>query len=163
MNQINILHRIKAPELEIESWLNTSSPISLSDFLGKTIVLHSFQMLCPGCILHGLPQTQKIADYFDSKDVQVIGLHTVFEHHEAMQRKSLEAFLYEFKYSFPVGIDRASVSESPIPITMDKYGFRGTPSLVLIDKQGYIAKHYFGSVSDLELGSEITKLVQALV
>lgn len=162
MNQKSSLNSFKAPELDVESWLNTDTPIFLKDFLGIPIVLHSFQMLCPGCILHGLPQTQRLANYFESKQVKVIGIHTVFEHHDAMQKKSLEAFLYEFKYTFPVGIDRASRSETPIPVTMERYGLRGTPSLVLIDKMGYIAKSYFGSVSDMELGYEITRLLYSM-
>ena len=78
-----------------------------------------------------------------------------------MQKNSLEAFIFEFKYSFPIGIDHPNPSGSPIPVTMENYGFRGTPSLVLIDKQGFIVKHYFGKVSDLELGSEITKLIRS--
>lgn len=151
--------KIKAPELETEDWINSSSKIYLKDFIGKPIVLHSFQMLCPGCILHGLPQTQRLFNYFDKNEVQILGLHTVFEHHSAMQKNSLEAFVHEFKYSFPIGIDKINSNGSPIPLTMEKYQLRGTPSLVLIDREGYIAKHYFGSISDLELGSEIRKLI----
>lgn len=154
------LQRIKAPELETEAWFNSSWNLSLGEFLGKPVVLHAFQMLCPGCILHGLPQTQRLFDYFDPKEVQILGLHTVFEHHSAMQKNSLEAFVHEFRYKFPIGIDRVNPSGSQIPVTMERYDLKGTPSLVLIDKQGLIAKHYFGSISDLELGSEITKLIK---
>ena len=37
---------------------------------------------------------------------------------------------------------------------------RGTPSLVLIDRHGYVRKHAFGPVEDLRLGAEIGALTQ---
>jgi hypothetical protein len=37
---------------------------------------------------------------------------------------------------------------------------RGTPSLVLIDRQGLIRKHAFGSSDDLRIGAEIGALTQ---
>jgi hypothetical protein len=37
---------------------------------------------------------------------------------------------------------------------------RGTPSLVLIDKQGLVRKHTFGPVDDLRIGAEIGALTQ---
>ena len=37
---------------------------------------------------------------------------------------------------------------------------RGTPSLVLIDRHGYVRKHTFGAVDDLRLGAEIGALTQ---
>jgi hypothetical protein len=35
---------------------------------------------------------------------------------------------------------------------------RGTPSLVLIDRQGLIRKHSFGPAEDLRIGAEIGAL-----
>jgi hypothetical protein len=49
---------------------------------------------------------------------------------------------------------------SPIPHTMERYKMRGTPSLVLIDKQGLVRKHTFGPVDDLRIGAEIGALTQ---
>jgi peroxiredoxin len=72
-----------APEWRVQKWFNTKKPIQLSDLRGKVVVLHTFQMLCPGCVMYGLPQAQKIYNMFPKKDVAVIGLHTVFEHHDA--------------------------------------------------------------------------------
>ena len=79
-----LLHQ-EAPALDVGSWLNTNIPLSLARLRGKVVVLHAFQMLCPACIMQGLPQVNKIFKTFLPNDVAVIGLHTVFEHHEAMQ------------------------------------------------------------------------------
>lgn len=73
-----------AHELAVSQWFNTPDPISLTALRGKVIVIEAFQMLCPGCVSHGLPQAQRIHDLFPREDVVVLGLHTVFEHHAAM-------------------------------------------------------------------------------
>jgi hypothetical protein len=81
----------------------------------------------------------------------VIGLHTVFEHHAAMTPVSLEAFLHEYQIAFPVGVDAAGEGH-PIPKTMGAYGMRGTPSTIVIDRDGRIVRHSFGAEDDLALG-----------
>ncbi len=147
-----------APELEIATWLNTPVPLSLAGLRGRVVVLHTFQMLCPGCVLHGVPQAQRIHDLFAHDEVQVIGVHTVFEHHEAMREASLKAFLHEFRVTFPVGIDRHAENEAT-PLTMARYALRGTPSLVLIDRAGRIRAQQFGQVDDMAVGAQIAQLV----
>lgn len=117
-------------------------------------------MLCPGCVSHSLPQAMKVAQTFSSDDVAVIGLHTVFEHHSAQgTREALSAFMHEYRITFPVAIDKPSKND-PIPHTMKRYQMRGTPSLILIDREGYLRKHAFGRADDLALGAEIMALVQ---
>lgn len=75
----------KAPELSVEKWLNTEKPISIKNSLGKVMVFEAFQMLCPGCVLEGLPKFQRLYNYFSSnKNIVLFGLHTVFEHYQPM-------------------------------------------------------------------------------
>lgn len=149
---------ILAPEWEVTQWFNTAQPLRLTDLRGKVVVLHTFQMLCPGCVLYGLPQAQKTLATFDSSEVSVIGLHTVFEHQEVMTPKALEAFIHEYRYTFPIGVDQPG-GQSGLPLTMRAYGMRGTPSLVLIDHRGYIRKHSFGHEGDMRVGADIAALV----
>jgi hypothetical protein len=73
-----------APEFEADEWLNSPGPVSLASLRGKVVLLPAFQMLCPGCVLHGLPQTQRVHAAIRRDDFAVLGLHTVFEHHQAM-------------------------------------------------------------------------------
>ncbi|MBV6493712.1 MAG: hypothetical protein LDLANPLL_01735 [Turneriella sp.] len=145
------------PEIEAASWLN-SPPLTIEKERGKVILIYAFQMLCPGCVTHASPQVQKVRDFYGADTLTVIGLHSVFEHHEAMREESLKAYLYEFKYTFPVAIDTPGI-EIPIPQTMAKLGLRGTPSILLVDKKGRIARHFFGQMDDLYLGTEIGLLL----
>jgi len=148
-----------APEFEIRSWLNTNTPLSLAQCRGKVVMTVAFQMLCPGCVEISLPQAKQVNAAFSPNDVQVIGLHTVFEHHEAMQEVSLRAFLHEYRIGFPVGIDAPSDDRS-MPRTMQRYQMRGTPTLLLIDRQGRLRKQQFGHTPDLLLGAEIMALIK---
>ena len=149
-----------APELDTSAWLNASAPITLAGLRGRVVVIEAFQMLCPGCVQHGLPQLARVREAFPEPDVAVLGLHTVFEHHAAQgTRVALEAFLHEYRYGFPVGIDRPGDDGDPIPRTMRAYALRGTPSLLLIDRRGRLRQHTFGQVSELRLGAEIQSLI----
>src|SRR5690606_897337 len=104
-----------APELAVSQRFNSPRPLSLAALRGKVIVLHAFQMLCPGCVAHALPQAERLHRLFNHRsDVAVVGLHTVFEHHAAMTPVSLEAFIHEYRLTFPIGVDEASNGD-PIP------------------------------------------------
>jgi peroxiredoxin len=150
-----------APPLIIERWFNSDQPITLEDLRGQIVVLHAFQMLCPGCVSTAIPQARKLNEIAKSIDgLTVLGIHTVFEHHAAMTPVSLEAFLQEYKITFPVAVDRAS-PDGPIPQTMLAYGFRGTPSTVIIDREGRIARHSFGAEDDLAHGLILGNLLSA--
>ena len=147
-----------APELQVLEWLNTPKPIRLADLRGRVVVRHAFQMRCPGGVLHGLPQATKIHDTFSGDDVAVIGLHTVFEHHEAMNPAALRVFVHEYRLRFPIGIDQASPHQG-LPLTMRALALEGTPSLVLIDRRGDIRLQHFGRIDDLALGAWIGQLM----
>ncbi len=150
----------QAPELQATHWFNTKAPVTLQSLRGRVVLIEAFQMLCPGCVSHGLPQAQRVAATFNEKDVAVIGLHTVFEHHAGQGKKeALEAFLHEYRITFPVGIDAPSDGGS-LPRTMTEYNMQGTPTLLLIDREGRLRKHKFGMEQDLTLGAEIMALMR---
>ncbi len=145
------------PDWSVDQWFNTPKPVSLPDLRGKVVVIEAFQMLCPGCVAYGLPLAQQVHDLFPRDDVAVIGLHTVFEHHSAMMPVSLKAFLHEYRITFPVGVDMPGTST--LPVTMERYDLRGTPSMLLLDRTGGLVVHHFGQISPLKLGAEIASLV----
>jgi hypothetical protein len=149
---------MRMPELEVSRWFNTPEPITLAGLRGRVAALHAFQMLCPGCVAHGLPQTQRLRRTFPENQLAVIGLHTVFEHHAVMGPDALEAFIHEYRIDFPVGVDRPS-GQDGIPLTMAALGLRGTPSLLLFDHEGQLRLHHFGQIDDLALGAVIGQLI----
>lgn len=146
-----------APEWQTSQWFN-SPPLRLDALRGRVVVLEVFQMLCPGCVAHALPQALEIAQTFRPEEVAVIGLHSVFEHHAAMTPVALEAFLHEYRIGFPVGVDLA-VAGSLIPATMQAYAMQGTPTTILIDRAGRLRLQHFGRLRDLAMGAQVAALV----
>lgn len=147
-----------APEWQVDVWLNTQAPLELSQLRGRVVLLHAFQMLCPGCVSHAVPQAERMHREYAEQGVSVIGLHTVFEHHAAMTPLALAAFLHEYHVTHPVAVDVA-VEGTPIPATMHRYEMRGTPTLILIDRAGKLRLNQFGRMDDLRLGMMLGQLL----
>lgn len=145
-----------APDWSTTEWFG-SDPLDLPTLRGRVIALEAFQMLCPSCVSHGLPQATRLARTFGA-DLTVIGLHSVFEHHDAMTPTSLKAFLAEYQIPFPVAVD-AHRDGNPTPVTFARYGMRGTPTTVLIDRAGNVRAHCFGVVDDMTLAATVTRLL----
>ncbi|MFU8877341.1 MAG: TlpA family protein disulfide reductase, partial [Wenzhouxiangellaceae bacterium] len=146
------------PDWSVEQWLNASGPLTLEGLKGRVVMIHTFQMLCPGCVQHAVPQAERIHQKLAGDDLIVVGLHTVFEHHDAMGPDALRAFLHEYRITHPIGIDRPVPGER-VPATMQRWQLRGTPSLVLLDRTGCLRLHRFGRVDDLELGLMLGRLL----
>ncbi|NGM46224.1 TlpA family protein disulfide reductase [Rhodobacter sp. SGA-6-6] len=145
------------PAIQASDWLNTDDPPRLAGLKGRVVAVEAFQMLCPGCVSHGLPQAQRIRQTFRPEDVMVIGLHSVFEHHAAMTPVALKAFLHEYRIRFPVAVDAAG--QGPMPRTMAEWGLEGTPTLILFDRQGRMRARHLGQVPDMAVGAEIMQLM----
>ena len=123
------------------------------------MVACAFQMLCPGCVFHAIPQLKAVYALFAPLGALVVGLHTVFEHHEAMTTMSLRAFLHENRIHFPVGVDSPPDDGGAVPQTMQAYQMQGTPTLLLIDHAGRLRRQVFGHIPDLELGAAVASIV----
>lgn len=154
----NTLQFDLAPEWQVSQWFNCPQPINTNQLRGKVVLLHAFQLLCPGCVSHGVSLAERVHRQLAGDDLVVIGLNTVFEHHAAMTPVVLEAFLHENQITHAVGVDEHAVG-SAIPITMSRYQLRGTPSLVIIDREGKIRLNEFGRVDELRLGHVLGKLL----
>ncbi len=144
------------PELSVSRWFNTEEPLSLAVLKGRVVLLLAFQMLCASSRKHGLPQAFRFAQRFDPNEVTVIGLHTVFENHDAMPPGKLAEFIEKSGLPFPVGVDAPDGAKPPK--TMTAYEMRGTPSMLLFDRQGRLRRHYMGEVDDIRLAADTMAL-----
>ncbi|WP_208543486.1 TlpA disulfide reductase family protein [Rathayibacter sp. VKM Ac-2801] len=143
--------------LDVSEWIGGTAPAD-AELRGRVVVIEAFQMLCPGCVAHGLPLARRIRRAFDPDEVVVLGLHTVFEHHAVMGRDALEVFLAEYRIDFPVAVDRPVPGRS-VPATMDRYRFPGTPSTLVVGRDGVLRSTFFGAVDDLEIGALLGRLL----
>lgn len=134
-----------------ERWFNAEQDFSLKKLRGQVVALHTFQLLCPGCVQQSLPQMARL-ESMSLAGLAIVGLHTVFEHHAAMGPEILAAFLHENRIAYPVAVD-AHVAGQAQPLTMAALGLRGTPSLLLLDRQLRERYRHFGVMDDLALGT----------
>ncbi len=147
------------PEIIASAWLNVEKPMSLKALRGKVVVMAAFQMLCKGSNNHALPQMTRLSRSFQRDEVEIIGLHMVFEKHDEMTPKKLAEFATEHDLDFPIAIDKAGKHPlEDLPLTMAAYEIQGTPTILLFDRQGRLRRHYLGQVDDLRLGAEIMAL-----
>ncbi len=151
-----------APPLVVSQWFNTKQAITLDQLRGKVVLIDVFQMLCPGCVMQSMPQAVRLWHHYRASpvadDVVILGLHSVFEHHAVMCPPALAVYLYEFRIPFPVGVDCPAAS-GPLPQTMRAYGMQGTPTMLLIDRQGRLRRQHFGVEPDDEVLQRIERLV----
>ncbi len=155
-----MIDKLPAPELATSQWFNTPVPLSLVSLRGRPVFLHTFQLLCPGCVAQAIPQVRRIEQVFAGSDLQIIGLHTVFEHHAAMTPVTLQAFLHEYRLTSPVAVDLAEEGMD-IPLAMRRDGLQGTPSSVLIGRDGVILHQAFGVEDDIAVGARIAMAIAA--
>lgn len=144
-------------QLQVSEWVNGPT-LDLAELRGRVLFIETFQMLCPGCVDHGIPQAKRVHQTFADDQVQVIGLHTVFEHHEVMGPTALKVFLAEFGVRFPVAVD-LPVEGHVVPATMRHYRLQGTPSTLLVDRRGRVRHIHFGTMDDLALGAWLGTLL----
>ena len=148
-----MIDSMRPPPWQIEQWLNTDEELSLENLKGRAIFVLAFQMLCPGCVSQALPQAQRVRATFPDKDLVVIGLHCVFEHHAAQgHTAALAAFMHEYRIAIPIGID-ASAAAGKVPATMQAYRMQGTPTILVYDRSGKLVADHFGHFDDLRLGA----------
>ena len=134
----------QAPEWVISEWIN-SNGLTLAGLRGKVVVIDFFQLWCPGCNKFSRPLMDKwIRQYGDRKDIQLVGIHTVFEGHSQQTPKRLRQYVKEKNITYPVGVDDHA-SNQRTPETMIRYNTHGTPEMAIIDKKGKIRLQHFGS------------------
>lgn len=146
-------------QLQVSHWFNAPAGFSLEHLRGQVVAIEVFQMLCPGCVSHGLPQLGRLAHAFQNHSFQVMGLHSVFEHHAGQGTKeALEAFLHEYRLTMPVAMDAPSDNDR-LPKTMRALDLPGTPTLLLLDREGRERARHFGRIDDMALGAQVMALL----
>ena len=147
-----------ASELDVSEWINVAQPVHLQALRGRVVVIAVFQILCPASVSYGIAQAIGIHNRFPARDTAVLGLHSLVAHRSVMTPAALHAFVQEYHIPFPVGADRLPEGQG-MPHTMQAYGLKGTPSLVVIDRQGRLRLKHFGRAEDLQVGALLGQLL----
>lgn len=211
----------KAPLLSVSAWVQ-GAEVNFDRFAGQVVLVEVFQVNCPGCFLHALPQAADLYRKYSEQGLAVLGVATAFEdfdknnlesltrlaeHGEVVgetlrilsQQGKLNDGRLPYRIPFPLAMDRLTqrrdeVSDSLIANfiqdhipdyeqqpkarqqqirlqvenylqsldchaeTFERFELKGTPSYILVDKQGILRDCVFGIYPDLE--SRILGLLQ---
>jgi thiol-disulfide isomerase/thioredoxin len=127
----------KAPEFEIETWIN-SYPVRLSELRGKVTVVHFYALGCGNCI-RSLPYYNAWLKRFDADTFGIVGIHrpeTERERNvENVKEKAAQAGM-----EYPIAIDNESLA-------WDAWGNHTWPTTYLIDKNGYVRYWWYGELN----------------
>ena len=134
----------EAPEWRISEWIN-GDPGAVEFHKGRVLVLHFFQMWCPGCNEFSLPVMKRWDElYGDRDDFMIVSIHSVFEGHDYQTTERLRKYLRKNGIWHPVGIDAYAHVDDEVPVTMQRFHAEGTPQLAVIDKEGFLVFTHFG-------------------
>ena len=118
----------KSPSLGVSEWVQ-GAPTSLDQEKDKIVLVEVFQVNCPGCFMHAIPEAIEIYNKYKDEGVRVLGIATAFEDFDkntienlkmlvetgevigetqkalSMYGKLQEGNKLSFKIPFPLGMD----------------------------------------------------------
>ena len=117
----------KAPNLKVSEWIQ-GLETNFDQEKDHVVLVEVFQVNCPGCFLHGIPEAINIYNKFKDNGVRVLGVATAFEDFDKNTLDNLKLLLQtgevigdtkqaliqygklddsklQYKIPFPVGVD----------------------------------------------------------
>lgn len=127
--------RVRAPELQGRSWLNTGGKqLSLAELRGRIVVLDFWTFCCVNC-LHVLDELRELEGKHRDT-VVLVGVHSPKFAHEAEPQAVVDA-VERYGVHHPV-------LDDPELATWKQYAVRAWPTLVVIDPEGYVVAQHAG-------------------
>ena len=71
----------KAPNFEVSDWVQ-GAPTNFDQEKDHIVLVEVFQVNCPGCFMHALPEAINIYNKYKDEGVRVIGIATAFEDYD---------------------------------------------------------------------------------
>ncbi|MGB5520284.1 MAG: redoxin family protein [Gammaproteobacteria bacterium] len=202
-----------APDIQVAQWVQ-GEPVNFSSQKGRVVLVEVFQVNCPGCFVHALPEAQQLHQRYSEQGLTVVGLATAFEDFDKNTLENLEHFVatgelcgdprqqlgkagllqdnkLDYSLRFPIGMDRLMKNTAEVrtdaieafiiqqlpdypswpderkqpvyekassylagrshrALTFETYKLQGTPSSILVDRDGILRAVSFGYVHHLE-------------
>ena len=98
--------------------------VSLADLRGQVVVLSFWTASCPPCHLEA-PHLQRLHEKYRERGVRFVGVTPLTPLEE------MRGFVTRYGLTYPVAVD-------PGEKVVSRYGLRGYPALVLLDRRGVV-------------------------
>jgi peroxiredoxin len=115
-------NRKAAPEFTLKDAAGRA--VHLSDYRGKVVLLNFWATWCGPCRM-AMPGLQELQDKFKDRGLEILSVN------QGETAEPVRNFIQRKKYSFHVVLDQDGAVGG-------KYGVRGIPTLVLVDKKGMV-------------------------
>ncbi len=135
----------KAPQINLTD-LNGKN-INLENLKGKVVVLDFFAVWCPPC-KKMIPKIVELNNYYKDKDVVFIGIHVIADHPGV---ESLQKFVGKYKINYPVISSTYEIE--------NMYKIKSYPTMVIINKEGFVEENLVGNVYEGTLKNIIDDLL----
>ncbi len=130
--------------------LGADAPVKLDDLLGKKAVMMVFWSLFCGPCQEELPIVNKVGEKYREQGLEVYAINLDGE----KRAKAVSKYMDKQGFSFDVlweKIDGISY------VTADAYGVQGTPTTILIGKDGKVSYTHVGQATIEEVEVEVKK------
>ena len=118
---------------------------ALKDYRGKVVIMDFWYRGCGWCI-RAMPQVKQLEEDFRDQPVAVLGMNT--DHNDTDAKFVIEK----------MGLTYLTLKAEGLP---EKYGVRGFPTLVIIDKEGKVQDLYVGYSPQLR--QDVGEIVRRLL
>lgn len=120
--------------------------VSLSDSLGKVVLINQWATWCPPCKAE-MPTLQAYYEAHQDKDFTIIAID------EGEPEGTVERFVEEYGLTFPVWQD-------PQQKSLQIFGYDGLPSSYVVDREGNVRLVWFGAINREMLEKHVTPLIE---
>jgi thiol-disulfide isomerase/thioredoxin len=127
--------------------LDSKRSIDSNELIGKKVVVLRFQAsYCPPCAKES-PALNRVVERYKDRDVEIIAIHV------QDTATDVRKFMRANKAAYPVALDpRLSIG--------NRFGFKGTPFTVVIDRKGEIAARLAGEGAVRRLPTMLDRLLK---
>lgn len=142
---------VRSPELDMPglTWFNTDAPLSLDRLRGRPAILDFWTFCCINC-LHVLPTLRQVEDRFGPA-LPVIGIHSPkFDAERDPENVAQAIRRYDIRHP---------VAHDPERLLWQRFAVRAWPTLVFLDRRGYVIGQFSGEPD----GAKLMRLAENLL
>jgi len=137
---------VMAPDFQLQEL--TGSPLKLSDFKGKPVVLNFWATWCAACKVE-MPALESLYLQHKSEGLTVLGINFKED------SPTIQSFISKGNFSWPILLDQAGDIAS-------NYRIIGYPTTLYLDRQGVIRAIQIGGLDKAGLEEYLAKILPIL-